>query len=227
MALRERLVAIAAFCLCILPAPVSAQTPFEARVMAALNFARSDPRAYAQSLRATRRFFQRTVYSAPGSSEDVITFEGVDGLDDAIAFLTRQPPLPPVMQSGVLDRTAAALTVEQNRSGQVGHYSADGASPGDRARRTGGGDYVAEVIAYGHADAEEAVRQLIVDDGVADRGHRGVLFSPDLRFAGVSCGPHRVYGTICVVDLATTADGRFTREIRVARADPVEERRRN
>jgi len=58
---------------------------------------------------------------------------------------------------------------------------------------------------------------LIVDDGVADRGHRTLVYSPELRYAGVSCGPHPIYRTVCVIDLGITADGRdASRAIRVA-----------
>jgi hypothetical protein len=49
---------------------------------------------------------------------------------------------------------------------------------------------------------------LIVDDGVRRRGHRVLLFSGMFDFAGVSCGGHEVYGSMCVVDLSATRDGR-------------------
>jgi len=53
------------------------------------------------------------------------------------------------------------------------------------------------------------MRQLIVDDGVADRGHREIVYSAELRFAGAACGPHPVYGTMCVIDLGVTPDGHW------------------
>jgi hypothetical protein len=52
------------------------------------------------------------------------------------------------------------------------------------------------------------MRQLIVDDGVADRGHRSIVFSGELRYAGAACGPHPVYRTMCVIDLGVMPDGR-------------------
>ena len=62
------------------------------------------------------------------------------------------------------------------------------------------------MITYGSNTAEEVVAQLVVDDGVPDRGHRRLLYDPALRYAGVSCGPHPGYGTMCVIDLASTPD---------------------
>ena len=52
----------------------------------------------------------------------------------------------------------------------------------------------------------DVIRQLIIDDGVADRGHRIVMFADHLRYAGVACGPHPEFGTMCVIDMADTPD---------------------
>ncbi len=60
----------------------------------------------------------------------------------------------------------------------------------------------AEAISYGYQSPQDVVRQLIVDDGVPGRGHRQVLFDASLRFAGVGCGPHRLYGAMCVIDFS-------------------------
>ena len=68
---------------------------------------------------------------------------------------------------------------------------------------------IAEVISYGQEDAAAVVRQLIIDDGVADRSHRHDIFSPTLTAAGAGCGPHRMYGTMCVIDLAATNARRY------------------
>jgi len=63
---------------------------------------------------------------------------------------------------------------------------------------------MAEDISYGYASPREVVLQLIVDSGVPGRGHRNNIFNPVFRQAGVACGPHRVYGAMCVVDFAGT-----------------------
>lgn len=189
-------------------APASAQTPLEQQVLDALNFARTNPAAFAESLKRYRSLFRGNVVSMPGSDSDYETEEGVKAVDETIAFLARQTRLAPVTRAGLLEESAADHTRDQEASGQTGHAGSDGSSPGARVARRGGGRYVAEVIAYGPIDAADVVRQLIVDDGVADRGHRTVLYSPELRFAGVSCGSHREFRTMCVIDLGMTPDGR-------------------
>ena len=46
------------------------------------------------------------------------------------------------------------------------------------------------------------VLQLLIDDGVASRGHRHNLFNPDLHQAGAGSAPHRDYRTVTVIDYA-------------------------
>ena len=46
------------------------------------------------------------------------------------------------------------------------------------------------------------MRQLIVDSGVPNRGHRLNIFSRGYQAAGVGCARHSVYGAMCVIDFA-------------------------
>ncbi|WP_221364187.1 CAP domain-containing protein [Sphingomonas jinjuensis] len=172
-----------------------------------LNRARADPARYAAELRGYGRLFQANLVYEPGRPA-VVTEEGVAPVEEAIAFLAQQHQVATLADSHPLASAALDHCAEQASDGSVGHASADGSGPGERMRRRGGGDYVGEVITYGAADAAGVVRQLIVDDGVSDRGHRLLVFADDIRFAGVSCGPHPVYRTMCVIDVARTRDGR-------------------
>ena len=44
--------------------------------------------------------------------------------------------------------------------------------------------------------------QLIIDDGVASRGHRTNIYNPDFKTVGIAIGDHKVYGNMCVMDFA-------------------------
>ena len=91
---------------------------------------------------------------------------------------------------------------EQGRTGEVAHIGADGSSPSDRMRRQGRWTATGEAIAYGPDRAGEVILQLIVDDGVPDRGHRRILFNPAYTLVGAACAPHPVWRTVCVLDFA-------------------------
>lgn len=180
----------------------------EAQVLERINRARQNPRAYAEELREYRSYFEGDVVYLPDAPDGVYTREGVAAVDEAIDFLERQAPLPPLDHGDLLALAAQDHAADQGEAGATGHRSRDGAGPGDRVRRRGGDVFVAESISYGMADADAVVRQLIVDDGVPGRGHRALLFKRDFRFAGIGCGGHRRYGAMCVVDLASTMDGK-------------------
>jgi len=176
-------------------------------VLAEINRVRAHPRAYADELRSYRDSFEGLVAHPDDAPDGLMTREGRQAVDEAIDYLEAQTPLPPLAASSVLARGATDLVIDQASSGRLGHYTADGLSPGARVLRRGGDIYVGEVISYGPADARGVVRDLIVDDGVAQRGHRLLLFSGRFRFAGAACGAHRRYGAMCVVDLSATSTG--------------------
>jgi uncharacterized protein YkwD len=59
-----------------------------------------------------------------------------------------------------------------------------------------------ENIDYG-ATGLQVVIDLIVDDGVPSRGHRRNVLDPAFRAVGIAVGPHRTYGTMCVIDFTS------------------------
>ncbi|NIJ08227.1 hypothetical protein FHS31_001844 [Sphingomonas vulcanisoli] len=199
-----------------------------ADVLAAFNVARAQPTNYVETLMNYRGFFKANLVVIPGHNIDVETQEGTVPVDEAIEFLQTHAALKMLQPSEILQKAAADHVADQSRSGRTGHFDADGASPADRVIRHGGGKAVAEVIAYGAVDAEDVIRQLIIDDGVADRGHRVVMFADHLRYAGVACGPHPEFGTMCVIDMADTPDavmGGPVRHVAVAAMDDTRPRR--
>ena len=200
---------VAALAMLAVPAIVQARVIDERQLLAELNTARANPVGYMRGLEQYRGYFHANLLRYPGMSADIETEEGVKVVDETIAYLRHQAALGQIQPSALLQAAAAEHVADQQRTGAEGHVGSDGSSPGLRVKRLGGGVYVAEVISYGSIDAADAMRQLIVDDGVADRGHRSIVYSGELRFAGAACGPHPRYRTMCVIDLGITADGRY------------------
>jgi len=179
----------------------------ESEVLARINHARQHPQDYARELREYRSHIRGGILYLPGDANGIITREGRASVDEAIDFLEAMAPLPPLSMAEVLAMAARDHADEQGYSGGFGHVSDDGASPGERVRRRGGDIYVGESISYGFDDPDAVVRQLVIDDGVPDRGHRKLLFARDFRYAGVGCAAHRRTRYLCVIDLSGTADG--------------------
>jgi uncharacterized protein YkwD len=174
----------------------------EVEIVAELNLARTQPKQYADLLRAYRKFIRGTYFERPGEVTVVLN-EGVKAVDEAIAFLERQKPVPPLLLSKGLSLAAGDHAKDQGVTGQTGHSGSDRSTMGQRIERYGAWQKTAgENIAYGAESARDVVIQLIVDDGVASRGHRKNIFNADFLVVGVAFGTHPGYRTICVQDFA-------------------------
>ena len=194
--------------LCV-AATASAQTipaAFERDVLHELNRARGRPAEVAAELRRYRAAMSGLIAYEPGLPEGVLTEEGAAAVDEAIAFLDAQAPLPALADSETLARAAFLLVGEQARTGEVGHVARGWGDLGARVRAAGGRGDASETVAYGFGGAAAAVRQFIVDDGVPDRGHRRLVFSRAVRFAGVGCATHPAYRQACAISYSATPD---------------------
>jgi hypothetical protein len=178
-----------------------------AQVFAALNEMRADPRGHIADMRVYRDHLNGRLVRMPGTKVTYLTLEGRKPVDEAALFLGAVQRRSILEQDSVLQAAAADHVAAQGISGATGHYDVDGAGPGARVARRGGGAAVTEVIAYGAFDAADVIRQLVVDDGVPGRGHRRAIFAGNLRYAGVACGPHPKFRTMCVIDMAATPAG--------------------
>lgn len=167
------------------------------------NLARTQPHLYANYMRQMRGEFHGKVFSPPGSISMVMTTEGVAALDEAISYLSRQSPLPALSWSEGLAEAAADLVLDEGRSGDIGHTGRSSGDMRQRIERHGTWSRrIAENIGYGPTTARLMVIELIIDDGVPDRGHRKAIFNPAMKLAGAACGAHPLYQNMCVMDFA-------------------------
>jgi uncharacterized protein YkwD len=180
-----------------------AEASLEQQVLAGINEARTNPAAYAETLRRYRGYFEDNVVHLPGSEVGLRTREGVAAVDQAIAFLARQTPLRPLDSAPELAEAAKELVDYQGLAGGTDHAATDGSDARVRIKRHKGSGFMAEALAYGASDAESVVRQLIIDDGVPSRPHRTILFDKRYFKAGVACGGHLAYRSMCVIDLSS------------------------
>jgi uncharacterized protein YkwD len=175
-----------------------------------INQARAHPQTYATYLEQLKPLFKGRDYTATGQ-ETLTTREGWDAVADAIKFLRSAKPIGPLSASQGLCLAALAHVKDQSASGATGHAGADKMMIEQRVKPFGawqGG--IGENLTYGNEPARERILTWLIDDGVATRGHRKRLMSQDYKVAGISCGPHPEYGTMCVLTLA----GSFTDSVK-------------
>jgi Cysteine-rich secretory protein family len=191
---------------CLMMGPLHGSSDVEADILKEVNFLRTSPDSYAGELEEYERRFDGRIAYGEGEEPDFTTHEGARPVIEAAHELRRARAMGEVRHSGVLAQAAADHVRFQGAIGQVGHIS-NGKRPGDRVKARGGNIYVGEVIVYGVYSSRNAVRQLVVDDGVPDRGHRKLLLTANYHYAGVACGSHRNWRNMCVIVLSETRDG--------------------
>jgi uncharacterized protein YkwD len=163
---------------------LAAHAATSAQVLRELNLARTAPQAYADILAARM-----------GGTRNPSLARSVN---EAVRFLRKARPLPPIALSGGMSLAAELHVAKQGSRGGRGH-----GNPWSRMGRYGQWLGTAgENIHYGSGDARRIVCALIVDHGVSGRGHRKNIFNPGFRVAGIAVGGHATYGSMCVMDFA-------------------------
>ncbi len=160
------------------------------QVLEEMNFARTQPQQYAQIVAARTATFR-------GS-------EGPRAVAEAVAFLRKARPLPPLAWSQGISQAALSHALDVGTRGGNGHKNARGEMPWDRMARFGQWQgHAGENIDYGNNDARSIVISLIVDNGVPSRSHRKNIFSRNFRVTGIAIASHARTGTMCVMNFAT------------------------
>lgn len=172
-----------------------------------LNLARDNPAKYAAVfITPMKQFYRDKLYREPGTPDDIAgveTEEGLPAVDECIKALKAAARAAPLKPAAGLSQAAADHAADQARTGGLGHTGADGSNPAARARRHGHWMFrLGENISYGPATARRIVGSLLVDDGVAGRGHRDNILKPDFKVVGVALAKHPKYGCVCVIDFA-------------------------
>ena len=167
-----------------------------------INQARAHPDVYAKYLQSLKPFFKGKDYQ-PNEQPALTTEEGWDAVQDAISFLSTAKPQGLLNTSRGLRLAAVTHYKDQTATGATGHRGASSSMIEDRVKPFGTWQgAIGENLSYGNESARERVLTWLIDDGVASRGHRKRLLSADYKVAGLSCGAHPRFGTMCVLTLA-------------------------
>ena len=183
-------------------ADVNYLAPLEQEIVRELNLARTDPKTYASFIKAWLPYLDGDLLRLPDRTP-VRTKEGGRALKAAIRFLEDAKATHELEPMEGMSLGAKDHVNDLGPTGGTGHRGSDGTTGGDRINRYGKwGAFTAENICYGSDTAREIVMRLIIDDGVPERGHRTNIFNRYYYVVGVACGPHDIYGTMCVINFA-------------------------
>lgn len=168
-------------------ARLSFVTPLEKEIIDEINLSRTEPQKYLALIEAYKNYYQGNALTLPGSKTALVTHEGLAAVDDAINFLRAQKPLPSLSIARGMCLAAKDQARDMTLKGLSGHTGSDGSLPKARVDRYGiWNGTVGENIIYDITTARQMVIGMIIDDGVATRGHRRNIFDPTYRVAGVS-----------------------------------------
>ncbi|MDP4299316.1 CAP domain-containing protein [Leptothrix discophora] len=192
-----------------------AQRATQQAMLDELNHARTQPARYAALVEANYAGLgEDRIYLRDGVR--IRMTEGLSAVREAVAFLKQVRPVPALRAHGCLSVAAQSHVKDQGPRGSVGHGGSDGSDPPRRAARAlGRKSACGENISYGPESPREHVIGLLVDDGVADRGHRNNIFLAEYRSFGAAVGPHKVYRqmavhVMCFEDIRDEAPARAT-----------------
>ncbi|NET07703.1 MAG: CAP domain-containing protein [Symploca sp. SIO2B6] len=167
----------------------------EQEVVDETNFARTNPKAYAELLKKKRQSYRGQ--------------EGLIALDEAIDFLDKldeKYPLSPLEVSRGMSQASRDHVNDQGPIGGFGHTGSDDSEFYERLNLYGDvgcQNRQYESLSYGSTTGRDLVMQLIIDDGTRDRGHRKAIFNRDFQVTGVACGSHASdYRSMCTITYA-------------------------
>jgi|GEM_PF-1426919 len=180
-----------------------------------INYARTNPKDYALKRVTPRLKTYKGKDMRDLDGRVITTHEGAAPCKECIEVLKKQKPLPPLTMDKFLNRATGILVRDQQNTGRTGHEGSDGSSPWDRMERAGfKGRKMGENVTYGSLNAIDIVLDLMIDDGVPDRGHRKNFLDPEFDRIGVAYaqGGKCAYGSICVIDLGGGAKNTSTQK---------------
>lgn len=163
-------------------------TDMEKEIIMELNAARTSPKQYSD--------FLKTLRGKPQWSQ---------GLDEAVLFFEKKEPLQLLKASKGLSLSAHALVRDRGPEGLTGHIGKDGKSMDDRMNSYGQWEGKAgEYLGYGYTEGAALVARMAIDEGSAVKDNQQYIFDRDFHVVGVSCGPHKSYRIMCVIEFAAT-----------------------
>ena len=157
------------------------------------NKIREDPKSFIIKLKKwSKKFRDKTLFLL--NENPLETFEGVNGVEEAIRFLTLQKSVPKLILSEELSKAAKDHAIDIGENNLFGHDGSNGSILSDRIEKyTEWDDSCSESIDLGFKNADNIILNLLIDDGSEGRNQRINLFSTQYKYIGIGCSFHKTY----------------------------------
>ena len=157
------------------------------------NKIRKDPTSFIPKLKHwSTKFRKNTLFLL--NENPLETFEGLQGIEEAMRFLSVQKAVPELTYSEELSKAAKDHAIDMGENGLIGHDGSDGSLLSDRIERySEWDDSCAENIDLGFKVADNIILNILIDDGSEGRNQRINLFSTNYKYIGIGCAKHKDY----------------------------------
>ena len=162
------------------------------------NKLRKNPQSYIDKLTKAENFYKDKIFRHPNEIP-IETYEGLEGIKNAIEFLKKQSPVKELIYSNLLSKSALDHANDIGKQGSYNHEGSNGSLLSDRIEKyTEWDGAIAESLQFCYKNAENIIMSLIIDDGSKEKHQRENLFSQEFKYIGIGCAKHKTF-KLCTV----------------------------
>ena len=162
------------------------------------NNLRKNPQSYIEKLTKIENYYKDTIFRHPNEIP-IETYEGPEGIKNAIEFLKNQKPVKELIYSESLSKSALDHANDIGKQGLHNHEGSNGSLLSDRIEKyTEWDGAIAESLQFCYKYPENIIISLIIDDGSKEKHQRENLFSEEFQYIGIGCAKHKMF-KLCTV----------------------------
>ena len=166
------------------------------------NNLRRDPKSYIEKLTKAENYYKDKIFRHPNEIP-IETYEGLEGLKNAIEFLKNQEPVKELTYSESLSKAALDHANDIGKQGLHSHEGSNDSLLSDRIEKyTEWDGAIAESLQFCYKNAENIIMSLIIDDGSNEKHQRENLFSEEFQYIGIGCAKHKAFKLCTVLNYA-------------------------
>ena len=166
------------------------------------NNLRKNPQSYIERLTKIENYYKDKIFRHPNEIP-IETYEGPEGVKNAIEFLKNQKPVKELIYSESLSKSALDHANDIGKQGLHNHEGSNGSLLSDRIEKyTEWDGAIAESLQFCYKYAENIIISLIIDDGSTEKHQRENLFNEEFQYIGIGCAKHKTFKLCTVINYA-------------------------